>query len=589
MDDQVGIAPDRRGEVGVAVQVQTEVADVLRGVEGLHLGAQDDFVDDLGVRGVAGFFQQLVEALGVRRLALVPGLADGVQEVGQVEDLLLAGRVVNAIDQRRVRLLQRLGGADVGLDHHLFDQAVGLQRLARLDAGDAAVGRHDDAALGAFDGQRAAALAALQHGAIGVPQRIEDGLHDRPGGVVQQAVDGGLRLFIGQLGVAAHQAARELVSGLPAVLVEDHAHGHAGAVLALLQAAQAVGQHFRQHRLDPVGEVGRVALGPRLAVQRRVRAHIGGDVSDGDPDDPAARIGRVFVALGIDGVVMVARVSRVDGDEGDVAQVFAPLQRRDVLFFGLALHGLGEAGRHAVGVDGDDGGRARVVLAPDLAALGPVAMLALLDGGQHQVAVAQVRRLGGGHQQHILGAFVDRLNPRLAPALADDAQHAVGSDVQPLDQARLPAVDAPAELDQQAVAHAGRRAATLAIGHQDRARRILAALDQLDVELAVGVAIHDIDHPDRGQGAGFGKALAAALAQAALGLQLLQHVAQVPTLGAFQAEGAGDVGLFGFSGLAQEGHQGFFVGQARSGAFRCLDHCALSNALRGERVKTCMS
>ncbi len=485
MDDQVGIAPDGRGEVGVAVQMQTEVADVLGAVDGLHLGAQDDFVDDLGVRSVAGLFQQLVEALGVRRLALVPGLADGVQEVGQVEDLLLAGRVVDAIDQRRVRLLQRLGGADVGLDHHLFDQAMGLQRLARLDAGDAAVGRHDDAALGAFDGQRAAALAALQHGAVGVPQRIEDGFHDRPGGVVQQAVDGGLRLFVGQLGVAAHQPARELVPGLAAVLVEDHAHGHAGAVLALLQAAQAVGQHLRQHGFDPVGEVGRVALGPRLAVQRRIGAHIGGDVGDGDPDDPAACIGRVFITLGVDGVVVVARIGGVDGDEGDVAQVFAPLQRRDGLILGLALDGLGETGRHPVGVDGDDGSGARVVLAPDvlenLAALGAIAMLALLDGGQHQVAVAQVRRLGGGDQQHVLGAFVDRLDPRLAPALADDAQHAVGSGVQPLDQARLPAFDAPAELDQQAVAHAGRRAATLAVGHQERARRVLAALDQFDV------------------------------------------------------------------------------------------------------------
>ncbi|KAK0357992.1 hypothetical protein LTR94_037150, partial [Friedmanniomyces endolithicus] len=50
----------------------------------------------------------------------------------------------------------------------------------------------------------------------------------------------------------------------------------------------------------------------------------------------------------------------------------------------------------------------------DFAALGAVAMLALLDGGQHQIAVAQVRRLGGGHQQHVLGAFIDRLDPRLA-------------------------------------------------------------------------------------------------------------------------------------------------------------------------------
>ncbi|MNI36929.1 hypothetical protein D3C73_909970 [compost metagenome] len=411
MHHQVGIAPDRRGEVGVAVEVQTEVADVLGAVDGLHLGAQDHFVDHLGVGTVARLVQQLVEAFGIGRLALVPGLADGVQEVGQVEDLLLAGRVVDAVDQRRADLLQRLGGADVGLDHHLFDQAVRFQRAARLDGGDAAVGGHDDAALGTFDGQGAAALAALQHGAIGVPQRIEDGLHDGAGRIVQQAVDGGLRLFVGQLGVGAHQAARELVSGLLAVPVENHPHGHAGAVLALLQAAQAVGQHLGQHGLDPVGEIGRVALGPRLAVQRGIRADIGGDVGDGDPDDPAAFVRGVFIALGIDGVVMIARVGGVDGDEGDVAQVLASLQRRHVLVLGLALDGLGEAGRHAVGVDGDDGGGARIILAADalqdLAALGAVAVLALFDGRQHQVAVAQIRRLGGRDQQDVLGALVD--------------------------------------------------------------------------------------------------------------------------------------------------------------------------------------
>ncbi len=216
-------------------------------------------------------------------------------------------------------------------------------------------------------------------------------------------------------------------------------------------------------------------------------------------------------------------------------------------------------------------------------------MLALLDRGQHQIAVAQVRRLGGRHKQNILGALVDRLDPRLAPALADDAQNPVSAGVQPFDQTRLPAVDALAELDQQAVAHAGRRAAPFAVGHQDRARRVLAALDQLNVKLAVGVAIHHVGDADRGQGADLGKALAAAFAEPALGLQLLQHFAHLAPLGAFQAEGARDVGLFGFSGLTQEGDQGFFVGQARSGAFRSLDHCALSNALRAERVKTCRS
>ncbi len=50
MHDQVGIAADRRGEMGVAAQVQAEMAVILRRVFGLRLRAQHDFVDQrLGV------------------------------------------------------------------------------------------------------------------------------------------------------------------------------------------------------------------------------------------------------------------------------------------------------------------------------------------------------------------------------------------------------------------------------------------------------------------------------------------------------------------------------------------------------------
>ena len=52
VDDEVGVAADRRGEVGVAAEVQAEVADVLRAVLGLRLGAQHDLVDELAVLAV---------------------------------------------------------------------------------------------------------------------------------------------------------------------------------------------------------------------------------------------------------------------------------------------------------------------------------------------------------------------------------------------------------------------------------------------------------------------------------------------------------------------------------------------------------
>ena len=45
---------------------------------------------------------------------------------------------MDPVDQRGLLLLQGLGGADVGLDHELLDEPVGLEALGHVDALDAA-------------------------------------------------------------------------------------------------------------------------------------------------------------------------------------------------------------------------------------------------------------------------------------------------------------------------------------------------------------------------------------------------------------------------------------------------------------------
>ena len=235
MDDQIGVAADRRGEVGVFREVEPEVTDIVGGIDRLHLGAQDHLVDDVGVRTLAGFLQQLVEPVGARRLALRPGDVQRLQEIDQRLHLLQAGRVVDAVDQRGLLGFQRLGGRDVGLDHHFLDQLVGLEAGARGDRRDLAFGVDDDPPLGAFDGQRRARHPALLQHRIGRVERRYDRTCDRAGLVVRRPVGGGLRLLVGQLGGGAHQAADEPMAALPAVRAEDHAHGHAGAVLALAE------------------------------------------------------------------------------------------------------------------------------------------------------------------------------------------------------------------------------------------------------------------------------------------------------------------------------------------------------------------
>ena len=567
MHDQVGVAADRAGEVGVFRQVQPEVADVLGIVLRLHLAAQDHLVDDIGVRPLTGVVQQLVEAVGVGRLALAPGDVQRLQEVGQGLHLLGAGRVVDAVDQRRTLLLQRLGGRDVGLDHHLLDQPVRLQRGAFGDRGDLALGADDDAALVALDGQGRAGVAAFQHKPVGGPQRLEHAVDQRAGLVVRRAVDGRLGLFVAELGRRAHQAADEAVAGLPAVAVEDHPHGHGGPVLAFAQAAEAVAQPLGQHRLDAVGEVDAVALLAGLLVQGHAVADVGGDVGDGDPDDPAAGVLRVRIGMGEDGVVVIAGVGRVDGDERQVAQVLAPLQRRVLGGFRLGLGLGGEAHRDAVGVDGDERRRPRLILAADalqqLAALGAVALAARLqlDLGQDQIAVLQVARLVRVEDQAVLGLAINRLDPDLAMALADHAQDAVGALAQLLDQPRLGlAALQPLEADQAAVADARRAGDGLvAVGRQPDQRQILAALDQLHIEIAVIVALDHVGDAHGREGPGLGEAAPAALAQRALGLEALEHLAQRAAVGALQPEGLGDISLLRLARVAQEADQGLAV------------------------------
>ncbi|TPW01403.1 MAG: hypothetical protein FD125_2602 [bacterium] len=245
---------------------------------------------------------------------------------------------------------------------------------------------------------------------------------------------------------------------------------------------------------------------------------------------------------------MVAGVGGVDGDQRQVAQVLAALQRRQFLILGLLLDGLGEAHRDIVGGDGDQGGRAGVALVADLlqnlAAFGAVALVALLNGGQHQIAVAQSLGLGVGDQQDVLGLAVDGLDPDLLIGLADDAQHLVGAGVQLLDQPGFPAVLAAGEFDEDAVAHAGGGSGLAAIvGNQQGAGGVGRGLDQTDIQLAVKVALDHIGHADGGQGTDFGEALAAALAQLAGLFEGADHFAQGAALAALEAEMAGDIGF----------------------------------------------
>ena len=75
MHDEIGIAADGRGEMGVAAQVEAEMPVVLRGILGLRLRAQHHLVDEF--LDIAAFHprQNPIEAVGTKRAARYAGLS----------------------------------------------------------------------------------------------------------------------------------------------------------------------------------------------------------------------------------------------------------------------------------------------------------------------------------------------------------------------------------------------------------------------------------------------------------------------------------------------------------------------------------
>src|SRR5690606_20466709 len=115
--------------------------------------------------------QDAVEAAGGDVLPLAPGHADSGEEVRDRGDLLIARPVMDAIDLRAALLLQRLRGADIGLDHEFFDQLVRIEALAPLHARDLAV-LENDLVLGRIDLERLALFPRRPDGAIRRPKRL---------------------------------------------------------------------------------------------------------------------------------------------------------------------------------------------------------------------------------------------------------------------------------------------------------------------------------------------------------------------------------------------------------------------------------
>ena len=91
----------------------------------------------------------------------------------QRDQLLAARRLVDAVHDRRLFALQRLGRRDVGGDHKILDQAMRVEALARRHGEDAALLVEHDAAFGQVELERLALVARSEQRAPRGPEWLE--------------------------------------------------------------------------------------------------------------------------------------------------------------------------------------------------------------------------------------------------------------------------------------------------------------------------------------------------------------------------------------------------------------------------------
>ena len=497
---------------------------------------------------------------GLQHLPLGKRQADGFHHLAQGLELFRARLLVHPVEQAQALFLQGLGGGDVGEDHEVLDQAMGVEPFAEGDGQHLAFVRQHDPPFRQVEVQRLALVPGTVGGAPSRPERADDGLEQRLGVRVGRAVGRGLRLGVAEGRLRAHQPAGEAVAALVAVGVEHDSHREAGPVDAVDQRAEIAREAVGEHRHDAVGEVGGVAAAAGLAVQRAVGADVGGDVGDGDPDDVAAGVGGVVVRLGADRVVVVAGIRWVDGDEGEGAQVLALAEGRRAGGVGFRQHGVGKGVGDAVLVDRDQRHRPRgggVAEARDDAGAGQAVAAGRTDLlGLDQFAVAGAGAVGGRDHPVAVGALVDGGDPAAGLGVVIDADdplrpHADAAD-HPGGEGGVGTLERghPTE---QPVAGAERGIVAAGEDLDARGRAVAFPVGGFGPEVAVGVGAGHPEHEDRRQFA-LRADLAAALLELALAGHAGEELLELDLGRALQAEGAGDLALAGLRRVvAQEG------------------------------------
>ncbi len=345
VDDEVGIAADRGGEVGVVFLVEAVVA-----FGGGHVAGALEASQELDAKGVAlrVFLDLLENFFDFVPVAEISGHdAVGGEEFAVFVEFVFGRFFVDAEDRGDFVAGEFRGHGFVGEEHVFLDELVAFVVFDDFDSVGVALFVDEDFGFGDVEIEAAGIHAALPDFGGDGPELADAGLEIAEFGVgkgVEGAAGGaglvgggegdfadffevvffeeGERLFVGEAFVAADDAVGEGGFEEFSLGGEDEENGFREAVFVFDEAAEAVGKLFRQHRDDGADEVGGVSAAAGFLVEFGFGLYVGADIGDVDADLDFA-VGEVFDGKG---VVEVFGVVGIDGEGENVAQVFAAFE-----------------------------------------------------------------------------------------------------------------------------------------------------------------------------------------------------------------------------------------------------------------------
>ena len=245
-------------------------------------------------------------------------------------------------------------------------------------------------------------------------------------------------LGVGAAGRAPHDCRVDLGAERVALRVDAHVGHHAQPLHLRVEGADAVGEPLRQHGEHLHREVHARPAPERLGVQGRAGADVVGDVGDGHDQPVAAPLLAVALqALHVHGVVEVASVLAVDGDEPEPGEVAPPLPvlGPDAVGDGPGLqdHLLGEEVREALRVGDPQHLDAGLPGSADALHHRARELARGLDRDLDRLAVPGEPRLGNGHDP--LEGAVGRDDEALTPPRVVRADEQAAAPLHHLDDA----------------------------------------------------------------------------------------------------------------------------------------------------------